>query len=235
MSNLEVEGFEMHRAVFSDAELDAFRLEGDRIAANAGSASVRRLFDRSSVFRELSHSPVLESLVGPGRIPVRSILFDKTPGENWPVLWHQDLTIAVDAESEIAGYRNWSMKDGVHHVQPPVSLLEQIITVRIHLDPTPATNGALKVIPGSHRCGRIDQGAIPTLVGEAAEEVCECKAGDVLLMSPLILHSSARSEDPSRRRVLHFEYAIPESLAPELAWHELGRQPNNPSTPTTIR
>lgn len=219
-TSLESDGFELHRAVFGETELESLRVEADHVSVEAEATSVRLLCDRSSLFRSLSKSLKLRSLAGSNRIPVRSILFDKTPDENWPVLWHQDLTIAVAAQADIAGYLNWSVKNGLRHVQPPVSLLSQIVTVRIHLDDTPALNGALKVIPGSHCHGRMDQKAISSFVEKADEVVCEAAAGDVLLMSPLILHSSARSEQPSRRRVLHFEYAIPESLDPNLEWHE---------------
>lgn len=219
-NSLEIDGFEIHRAVFDEAELVQLRIEADRISDEEETASVRMLFDRSSLFQRLSTSPKLKILAGSNRIPVRSILFNKTPEENWPVLWHQDLTIAVAARVDVTGYVNWSMKNGVQHAQPPVSLLEKMITVRIHLDDTPASNGALKVIPGSHRRGRMDQNAISSVVEKVDEVVCEAAAGDILLISPLILHSSARSENPSCRRVLHFEYAIPESLDPELKWCE---------------
>lgn len=219
-TDLKSDGFEIHPALFDEAQLENLRAEADRVSATAESASVRLLSDHSSFFRDLSKSAPLKALVGSERIPVRSILFDKTPDENWPALWHQDLTIAVKARARIEGYCNWSMKDGVQHVQPPISVLEEMVTVRIHLDATHSSNGALKVISGSHRLGRIDQKAIQSAVKAGGEKTCECAGGDVLLMSPLILHSSPRSENPSRRRVLHFEYAVPESLDPELAWYE---------------
>ena len=47
------------------------------------------------------------------------------------------------------------MKEGIPHVQPPTAILEQMLTVRIHLDRTDESNGALKVIPGSHRQGKL--------------------------------------------------------------------------------
>lgn len=154
-----------------------------------------------------------------GLRPVRSILFDKTESENWPVPWHQDLTIAVSQEQQVSGYGPWSHKDGSPHVQPPVSLLGHMVTIRLHLDDTPATNGALRVIPGSHCAGRIGADALRDSDKDRAV-TCECSSGDALLMSPLILHSSRRSEFPARRRVIHFEYARDEDLDPRLEWFE---------------
>jgi len=122
-------------------------------------------------------------------------LFDKTASENWPVLWHQDLTIAVIEEKAATGYSIWSHKDGSPHVQPPVELLENMVTIRLHLDDATAANGALRVIPGSHCNGKISPNDIKSYHKEDVT-TCECLTGDVLLMSPLLLHSSQRSENP---------------------------------------
>ncbi len=50
--------------------------------------------------------------------------------------------------------------------------------------------------------------------------VAECCAGDVLLMSPLLLHSSKRSEVPVSRKIIHFEYAREKDLDAKLNWFE---------------
>lgn len=50
--------------------------------------------------------------------------------------------------------------------------------------------------------------------------VTERSPGDILLMSPLILHSSRKSTTPSRHRILHFEYAKRAKLDPQLTWFE---------------
>jgi ectoine hydroxylase-related dioxygenase (phytanoyl-CoA dioxygenase family) len=94
-----------------------------------------------------------------------------------------------------------------------------MVTVRIHLDPTGQENGALRVIAGSHLHGRLSPESIAELTAGGAY-TCDCQPGDVLLMSPLILHSSKRSARPDRRRILHFEYAPTDALDPRLAWHE---------------
>lgn len=220
MNSLARQGFQIHPGVFGAEEIRQLREEADRVASVAGSACVRHLRDRSGLLRDLARSPRILGLLSNADLqPVRSILFDKTPSENWPVAWHQDLTICTQAEIPCEGYGPWSVKDGVPHVQPPVTLLEQMVTVRIHLDPTAVDNGALKVIPGSHLHGRLDQASV-TEFAEGEIFTCECQPGDVLLMSPLILHSSRRSDTPSRRRILHFEFAPPDALDSRLTWHE---------------
>lgn len=212
-------GFEIHRGILSASEIAQLREEADAVASAAESACVRHLRARSILFHELSQSALVYRLISHEMRPVRSILFDKTAEVNWPVAWHQDLTIAVSEQHPIVGYGPWSQKEGIPHVQPPLTLLENMVTLRFHLDDTPASNGALQVIPGSHRHGRISAEDTARYLG-AGEVVCECHAGDVLVMSPLLLHASRRSAAPKRRRILHFEYARQEDLAPDLQWAE---------------
>jgi len=199
--------------------MSTLRAEADLVASYAESACVRHLRSRSRIFNALGVSEFIYTLIPNDLRPVRSILFDKTADENWPVAWHQDLTITVLEERQIPGYGPWSYKDGSPHVQPPISLLQNMVTIRFHLDDTPATNGALRVIPGSHRCGRIPPSALAELE-KADEVICECMAGDALFMSPLLLHSSRRSVAPDRRRVIHFEYGRSADLDPSLTWFE---------------
>ncbi|MBX3742761.1 MAG: phytanoyl-CoA dioxygenase family protein [Akkermansiaceae bacterium] len=216
--DLQKEGYRIIRSVFTREEIERFREEADRIATAAGSACVRHLRSHSGLFIGLSRDQRLLLQLPGDSVVARSILFDKTPGENWPVAWHQDLTIALRRQADVPGYGPWSVKDGAPHVQPPVDLLRNMVTIRIHLDDTPADNGALAVIPGSHLHGRIPAHDVAAHVRDPV--ICECRPGDVLLMSPLILHSSKRAVIPRRRRIVHFEYARRGDLAGNLEWLE---------------
>jgi hypothetical protein len=156
-------------------------------------------------------------------LPIRAIYFDKSPDANWLVPWHQDLTIAVQAPTDMAGFGPWSEKDGIPHVQPPAEMLTQMLTqmltVRIHLDAGDESNGALRMIPGSHRQGRMSATRIQEIRHEKTDVLCAASAGDALLMRPLLLHASSRSTSQRHRRVLHIEYAG-FTLPPNFAWHE---------------
>jgi ectoine hydroxylase-related dioxygenase (phytanoyl-CoA dioxygenase family) len=138
---------------------------------------------------------------------VRGIWFDKSPQANWLVAWHQDLTVAVREQVETPGYSAWSVKEGTPHVQPPTGVLERMLAVRLHLDDADAQNGALRVLPGSHRLGRLSAAQIQELRATQAEVLCQAAAGDALLLRPLLLHASGRSASSTHRRVLHLEYA----------------------------
>jgi hypothetical protein len=148
---------------------------------------------------------------------VRLLLFDKTPDRNWPVLWHQDRTIHVNARHTLPGYGPWSEKEGGIHVHPPEDILQGMVTARVHLDLADEAHGGLCVLPGSHHLGRIDQEDVPAHLSQQEKRFAEAKAGDILFMKPLLLHSSARSKHPGHRRVIHMEYAARPLPAP-LQW-----------------
>lgn len=172
---------------------------------------------------EFARSPRILDLVRPHLppkpFPIRAIYFDKSTATNWLVPWHQDLTLALRASAEVSGFGPWSTKDGIPHVQPPVELLQQMLTVRLHLDDADESNGALRVLPGSHRLGRLSSERIQELRSQQSDFLCAVSAGDALLMRPLLLHASSRSTSTRHRRVLHIEYAA-FTLPDELHWHE---------------
>lgn len=161
---------------------------------------------------------LVEPVLGTGALPVRALFFDKTPEANWPVLWHQDLTIAVAERHDLAGWGPWSVKAGVVHVEPPADLLACLLTVRLHLDDCHADNGPLRVIAGSHAMGRLSRDRIRTVTIEREAVVCTAPAGAALLMRPLLLHASSPARTPAHRRVLHIEFAPENLLPPPLRW-----------------
>ncbi len=109
------------------------------------------------------------------------------------------------------------MKTGVQHVQPPVAILERMLTVRVHLDDCDAENGPLRMLPGSHAAGVLSPGEIRAWRHRTAVVECIVPAGGALLMRPLVLHASSASIVPRHRRVIHIEYAAAE-LPGGLRW-----------------
>jgi len=158
----------------------------------------------------------IQALV-PGGFPVRTIFFDKTPTANWKVPWHQDLTICVRERHEVPGFSGWSVKEGVVHVQPPVEVLNRMVTIRLHLDDCGPENGPLRVLPGSHRGGRLGPDAIARWQVMREPVTCVAPRAAAVIMKPLILHGSSAAKKPEHRRVLHIEIAA-ESLPAPLEW-----------------
>jgi len=227
-------GFELFRDCLPFSLVESLREEVERLKGADDRAGARNLFARSDAIRNLALSCELRALLpSEEHRPVRSLLFDKTAEKNWPVAWHQDRSIAVASRKEIAGFGPWSEKTGIPHVEPPPSLLESMATLRIHLDPTPEDNGPLLVCPGSHQLGFLDSTAIEEFSRGPIVTV-SCQPGDVLRMSPLLLHSSRRSQSPSRRRVLHFEYARRSDLPKPLEWYEDAEADSSPIESSAI-
>jgi ectoine hydroxylase-related dioxygenase (phytanoyl-CoA dioxygenase family) len=222
-------GFQIFPAVLSESDSDTFASELTKIFEREQSGSRRRIGGVRNLLRlsprvsQLADSPRLLSLIEQATervaFPVRAIFFDKTAGANWRVPWHQDLTIAVTKRIETDGFGPWSTKDGVVHVQPALEILKNMTALRLHLDACDESNGALRVIPGSHLDGELSAERIEAMTGSARAVTCEVPKGGALLVRPLLLHASSPAKSPSHRRVLHIEYACDE-LPNGLEWFD---------------
>lgn len=163
-------------------------------------------------------TPALLSIVetiGQGYFVCKAIYFDKPADANWPVAMHRDLTIALTEKQEVAGYGPWSVKPGQFAVQPPLALLRDNFTIRIHLDDTTADNGALSVVPGSHKSEYTTHQDMDT----ANRVYCPVVKGGVMLMRPMLLHASGRTVNGQPRRVVHIEFSRT-TLPYPLQWAE---------------
>ncbi|MBI3730977.1 MAG: phytanoyl-CoA dioxygenase family protein [Burkholderiales bacterium] len=155
---------------------------------------------------------------------VRSIFFNKNADHNWLVSWHQDMTICVNQKIELGGYGKWTYKKGVHYTEPPAAILEAMLTCRIALDDAGTENAALKVIAGSHNSGKLDETQIQNISKTSAHNTCVMRAGDILLMKPLLLHASDKARLATQRRVLHLEFSA-NTLPSPLDWAETSDHP----------
>jgi ectoine hydroxylase-related dioxygenase (phytanoyl-CoA dioxygenase family) len=197
-----------------------------------GGDGVRRRGDVYAVRNFLSVAPealealkvplvrlLVEPILGPHFFVVGGTVFNKTLRANWKVTWHQDLSIAVRERVDVPGFGPWSIKAGVCHVQPPVCVLEKMLALRFHLDDCGQDNGALRIIPGSHRLGRLSAKRIAEITAAETAKVCAVPAGGIVVMRPLCLHASSSAEQARNRRVVHVELAADELPQP-MKWNE---------------
>lgn len=158
---------------------------------------------------------LLLRVLGPRAGLVRALYFDKPPGAGWSLPWHRDQTIAVQNNAlPSAFFSRPTNKAGIPHVTAPRELLEQMLTLRFHLDAMHEANGPLVVLPGSHRTDDLaDDGPAAT--------IC-LQAGDCFLMRPLLAHCSrgVAEDAPFHRRVVHLEFAAAPDLPDGYAWRE---------------
>jgi len=231
MNDISRDGFAIYNNIYSEEEIlqiieaveksdrsnETFRESLDLFA-------IRQFLKEVSTISDLIFNNSLRRLIdqqGSGYFVVKSIYFDKPQLSNWYVASHQDLTISVQDKADVPGFGPWTIKQKQYGVQPPVEYLENIFTLRIHLDAAGVENGALKVRPGSHR-----RGIIRAKSEEEREEVvCSVERGGVMLMKPLLVHRSSRTTNGQRRRVIHIEFSSLELPNP-LLWSERQSLPN---------
>lgn len=227
-SHIEKYGFSVINEVFSEEEvaeiihvLDNIDTSKENFRKSEDLFAIRQFLKEVPEIKELIFNDnirtIINEIFGERYFVVKSIYFDKPETSNWYVAYHQDLTISVDRKLELSGFGPWTTKQNQFAVQPPLDILENIYTIRIHLDETDENNGALKVVPESHAKGIYRPETIDWTV--ETEEICKVGKGGVMLMKPLTLHGSNRTTNGKKRRVIHIEFSDKE-LPEVLQWAE---------------
>ncbi|WP_262152192.1 phytanoyl-CoA dioxygenase family protein [Chryseobacterium foetidum] len=227
-SEISVEGFTVINNVFSDSEIE--KISEVIQSIDTSKETFRKSEDLFAIRQFLKEIPEVKDLIfndnlktiikeifGENYFVVKSIYFDKPEKSNWYVAYHQDLTISVNKKIQLENFGPWTTKQNQFAVQPPLDILENIFTIRIHLDDTDENNGALKVVPKSHAKGIYRPETIDWKV--ETENICSVERGGVMIMKPLLLHGSNRTINGKKRRVIHIEFSdmiLPE----ELQWSE---------------
>jgi len=196
--------------------------ENPAAVSNASSVyGLRNLVDVVPEISKLPEHPAISRTLGqlfecPAFL-IRATLFDKTEGANWGVFWHQDLSIAVKQRIDTEGFGSWTRKAGVDCVQPPIEIMQRIRAIRIHLDDCGPDQGALRVLPATHQLRKLANDALRMQQSKTGEVVCDVRAGDAVIMCPLLLHASSPMSSGTRRRVIHLEFAD-FALPAQLEW-----------------
>lgn len=161
--------------------------------------------------------PAIVALLPCDAVAVQCTYFEKSQDQNWLVPIHQDLSIPVKKKVDDPTLTGWSEKQGSVFVQPPDVVLQELVAVRLHVDECGEDDGPLRVVPGSHRKGRLSNEDAIKVRDNLGEVVCIVEKGGALLMRPLVLHASSKATGHSRRRVLHFVFG-PSVLPLGLRW-----------------
>lgn len=209
--NIAEHGFEIHKNFIDLSIIDGIKQEVAASTQQYPRHGIRHANKKFASIEKLIQSKTLlnkaQNILGSKASLVRVIFFDKTPDSNWQVFWHQDKTISLSQKTNISGWGPWSIKEGVHHVQPTVDVLNHMVTFRLHLDDTDSLNGCLKVIPKSHQLGILNQQHVIDITKQQQPYLCEVQTGDLVVMRPHILHASDKSKTAKHRRVVHIEYS----------------------------
>ena len=145
--------------------------------------------------------------LGEVAVPFRATLFEKSGYANWLVVWHQDTALPLFSYVDSSEWGPWSKKAGILYAHAPAWALSRVIALRLHLDASTFENGPLRVIPGSHAAGVLDDGEVFRIARRQEYVACIVPRGGVLAMRPMLIHSSSKVRVAAPRRVLHIEYA----------------------------
>jgi ectoine hydroxylase-related dioxygenase (phytanoyl-CoA dioxygenase family) len=210
MHSVERDGFAIVPQVVAAPTISRILDALSESAVRRTRAGIRNVL-RIPAIRELATQENLLELarqvLGPGAIPYRTTLFDKSAQSNWLVVWHQDTALPLRERRDVRGWGPWSVKEGVVCAHAPASALEQVLAIRVHLDDSNEQNGPLRVLPSTHNSGVLNDDQLNALASQEAAIDCCVASGGVLLMRPLLVHASSKAKSNEPRRVLHIEYA----------------------------
>lgn len=206
---LAVDGYAVLDDLLGAEELD--RVEESLEDVTADAAGDRRFLDREwcrLLAHVIRHRLLKRRLLYRASQPVLCTYFRKDAGTNWAVGLHRDLHVPLAAECDSRHFSNWTDKQGITHAHASREMLASMVAVRVHIDNCGIGDGELCVVPGSHSSADV----------EAARVSCPAARGSAIVLSPLLLHASAKSTSLKPRRVLHFLFG-PSGLPDGARWY----------------
>ncbi|MEV5433958.1 phytanoyl-CoA dioxygenase family protein [Streptomyces sp. NPDC052701] len=147
---------------------------------------------------ELLGSPevlgIAETLAGPNFVPTYESLVFKNEGDGAPIPWHQD---AVHPRTH------------------------RIFNIDVYLDASRASEGALRVVPGS-QYRKADVCALTSQHGWdiPGTVTVEMEPGDVLIHDVMLVHGSEPVQGNQLRRTLYYEFRAAEQILGQGPWDE---------------
>ncbi len=211
--HLSQEKIEVLRAVFSDnvKEDEA----GKRFSRQVGDPVLQALKQTEGFLEAIA------LVLGEEAIVTRTLLLQKSRKVNWPLAWHQDVTILTKVSAEIpAGFGPVTYKNGLPHVTATEQFLAGMASVRIHLDDADKDSGALEIIPGSHKEGRIPPRTMEQEIMDTEPAYVPALAGEVHIFRPLLIHRSGKVKGDVIRRVIQLEMTPKAILPKPLEWYD---------------
>lgn len=200
------DGFAIIPNVLPESEIADLQAMLDRSGLPRSRAGMRHAMRNASAAALARDSRLMElaqEILGSRALPFRATLFDKSPTSNWLVVWHQDTALPLAERSEVPGWGPWSIKDGVIYSHAPAGALEQVLALRLHLDDSVAENGPLRVLPGTHTLGVLNDDALHELSTQIPTVVCLVLRGGILVMRPLVVHVIEIAIECAAARLTH--------------------------------
>ena len=149
-------GFAIEQKVLAETDCNALLSALSATSVRRSRAGARHLMGNPAVAELAADGELIaiaKAWLGKAAVPFRATLFEKSSQTNWLIPWHQDTALPLTAQSDSPGWGAWSKKEGILYAHAPAWALERVVALRVHLDPSEADNGPLRVLPGSHTAG----------------------------------------------------------------------------------
>ena len=207
-TKFESDGFVILNEILSSEQLCTLseRCESE-VKANVGTRNLLSIDWAKDLAQTLIENESLRTLMPKNSVAVQCNYFSKSIQKNWYVTMHRDLSIPIKNKINSRQWSGWSEKEGVLYAQPPKRVLAEMLAVRLHLEDNNSENGALEVVPGSHKSDKLK--IEKRSLGVVSQ-------GGALIMRPLLLHSSTKLKS-GKRRVIHFVFG-PKNLPNNMQW-----------------
>jgi ectoine hydroxylase-related dioxygenase (phytanoyl-CoA dioxygenase family) len=214
---VEQDGYAIVPSVFTPKDVQSLALTLESSNLPRSRAGVRHLLSHPAVMNVANDPRLLgiaRSILGNDAFPFKATLFDKSPETNWLITWHQDTALPLREKQETPGWGPWSTKEGIAYAHAPATVLEKVVALRFHLDDSTNENGPLRIVSSTHRKGVLSDEEVEAIVGDAAPLACLVPKGGIIVMRPLIIHASSKSQSDISRRVIHIELRHPTQFQP---------------------
>jgi len=210
------QGYVKGLKIFEPAEIATHRAYFDRLLAKhmsegADSYSLRRMQRFCQPLWDIIANPLIldhvEDIIGPNIVAWGQQYFCKLPGDGKPVSWHQD-----------ASY--WPLTPA------------RTVTMWLAIDDADRENGAMQVIPGTHKLGHLqfdmsgadDNSVLPQKIkgiDQLGDPVYfEMKAGEMSLHADMLVHGSDPNRSNRRRCGLTIRYAATDVRSLDDGWRQ---------------
>ena len=207
---LNKQGFVVVDSIIEPSELHFIALNSSAIDhEGVGTRNLLMLDWVQALAKMLKQHPCIKPLLPGNAKAVQCNYFLKNEQSNWSVTLHRDLSVPVKAKVESEQWGAWSEKEGVLFAQPPMSVLDSLVVLRLHLEDNTELNGPLEVVPMSHT-------PLKEIPSDKHRKKIAIQSGGALIMKPLLLHASMKVVK-GQRRVLHFVFG-PSELPDQAQW-----------------
>jgi len=179
-----------------------------------------------------NHVPVLKSVLYNNKLKnilstdilnnpqlVNAIFYLKSPQTSFYTNPHQTITITVKERHQAEGFSGWSAREGIISVMAPLSVLQNMFSIRIYLEDSNKQNGSLQFIPGSHKKILSIQER-NFLIDNTLPVNLDAKEGDCQILKPLILKAHQTNSSHQNVPVIQLDFCNINLTAP-LSWHTM--------------